>query len=253
MDPLVSASLISVLGSLFAGTMNNLSIDKTNAANVQMQTDVNNQNTDNQWQMWNATNQYNSPLEQMKRYKAAGLNPNLIYGQSNTAQAMNIGNNSAITQMPNNFDFLASALPDLISAVTGVQNLKKGKTEIDILTTENLIKQMDHGYLSEHYTYLLDLDKWQIQKLKSDVNHVETLIELGDLDKAIKVLEKTSKSLGVAYEQSQFDMGLIPDLDPKIKAIVNIIGNLFHHLSRGKIDKDEFIRSIIGFSNPKNN
>lgn len=32
------------------------------------------------WQMWNATNQYNSPVEQMKRFKDAGLNPNLIYG-----------------------------------------------------------------------------------------------------------------------------------------------------------------------------
>lgn len=32
------------------------------------------------WQMWNATNQYNSPLEQMKRYREAGLNPNLVYG-----------------------------------------------------------------------------------------------------------------------------------------------------------------------------
>lgn len=32
------------------------------------------------WQMWNATNQYNSPVEQMKRYRQAGLNPNLIYG-----------------------------------------------------------------------------------------------------------------------------------------------------------------------------
>lgn len=32
---------------------------------------------------WNMQNAYNSPAEQMKRYKEAGLNPNLIYGQSN--------------------------------------------------------------------------------------------------------------------------------------------------------------------------
>lgn len=30
---------------------------------------------------------YNSPAQQMQRYKEAGLNPNLIYGQSNTASA----------------------------------------------------------------------------------------------------------------------------------------------------------------------
>lgn len=37
---------------------------------------------------WNRENAYNSPAAQMERYKAAGLNPNLIYGQSNTAGSM---------------------------------------------------------------------------------------------------------------------------------------------------------------------
>ena len=31
-------------------------------------------------QMWNQTNQYNSPQMQMQRYKEAGLNPNLVGG-----------------------------------------------------------------------------------------------------------------------------------------------------------------------------
>lgn len=39
------------------------------------------------WDMWNATNEWNlknnSPLAQMQRYKEAGLNPHLIYGQGN--------------------------------------------------------------------------------------------------------------------------------------------------------------------------
>ncbi|WNK13253.1 MAG: DNA pilot protein [Microvirus sp.] len=34
---------------------------------------------------WNKQNQYNSPKEQMARFKEAGLNPHLIYGQTNTA------------------------------------------------------------------------------------------------------------------------------------------------------------------------
>jgi len=35
---------------------------------------------------WARTNEYNSPLAQMQRFKEAGLNPNLIYGQTNSAQ-----------------------------------------------------------------------------------------------------------------------------------------------------------------------
>lgn len=37
---------------------------------------------------WNRVNAYNSPAEQMSRFKAAGLNPNLIYGQSNEAPSI---------------------------------------------------------------------------------------------------------------------------------------------------------------------
>lgn len=35
--------------------------------------------------MWHMMNDYNSPQAQMARYSQAGLNPNLIYGQSNTS------------------------------------------------------------------------------------------------------------------------------------------------------------------------
>jgi hypothetical protein len=35
---------------------------------------------------WNRQNQYNAPEAQMKRFKEAGLNPHLIYGQMTTAQ-----------------------------------------------------------------------------------------------------------------------------------------------------------------------
>lgn len=38
-------------------------------------------------EFWNMQNQYNSPQEQMKRLQAAGLNPNLVYGQSSGGAA----------------------------------------------------------------------------------------------------------------------------------------------------------------------
>jgi tRNA(Glu) U13 pseudouridine synthase TruD len=37
---------------------------------------------------WNMQNDYNSPEAQMRRYKEAGLNPNLIYGQQSQTQAV---------------------------------------------------------------------------------------------------------------------------------------------------------------------
>lgn len=43
----------------------------------------------NQWNLdqWNRENEYNTPFAQMARYKAAGLNPDLIYGQPNLSAA----------------------------------------------------------------------------------------------------------------------------------------------------------------------
>lgn len=37
--------------------------------------------------MWNRNNEYNSPINQMNRFNAAGLNPNLIYGQGNAGNS----------------------------------------------------------------------------------------------------------------------------------------------------------------------
>lgn len=42
-------------------------------------------NTANNINLWNMQNEYNTPKNQMLRFKEAGLNPNLIYGQTNTA------------------------------------------------------------------------------------------------------------------------------------------------------------------------
>lgn len=39
------------------------------------------------FELWKATNEWNSPAAQMTRYQDAGLNPNLIYNQQNVAQS----------------------------------------------------------------------------------------------------------------------------------------------------------------------
>lgn len=60
----------------------------------------------NSWNIdqWNRENAYNSPSSQMTRYKQAGLNPDLIYGQQNLAAAspeMTAGDGSQPTDVSN--------------------------------------------------------------------------------------------------------------------------------------------------------
>lgn len=55
--------------------------EKVFQQNRQLAQEQNQMNID----QWNRENEYNSPAAQMARYSAAGLNPDLIYGQSNLA------------------------------------------------------------------------------------------------------------------------------------------------------------------------
>ena len=56
--------------TLFKGIANNYASDRDWSRNAAMN-----------WQMWEANNEYNHPKNVMARYRSAGLNPNLIYGQ----------------------------------------------------------------------------------------------------------------------------------------------------------------------------
>lgn len=73
----------AILGFLGLGTsINNMEMQAEMAReNREWQEKMINQARDWEVKRWNATNQYNSPLQQMQRYSEAGLNPNLIYSQ----------------------------------------------------------------------------------------------------------------------------------------------------------------------------
>lgn len=73
--------------SLLSAAANVWSVNQTNKANERMQ------QQQNEWNafMWKKNNEYNSPVEQMKRLRAAGLNPDLMYGSPSAA----VGNSSS--------------------------------------------------------------------------------------------------------------------------------------------------------------
>ncbi len=52
-------------------------------------------------EMWNKQNEYNSPAKQMERFKAAGLNPNLMYSQGSSGLASSAPTSSVpVAQRP---------------------------------------------------------------------------------------------------------------------------------------------------------
>ena len=77
----IAGSAIGAIGNVVGGLMQGHAQRQANRANMELAKYSYDQNL----QQWNRENEYNSPFAQMQRYKAAGLNPNLIYSQQNTA------------------------------------------------------------------------------------------------------------------------------------------------------------------------
>lgn len=88
MDPISAGA--NLLGSVFnvvsqerTNEHNASMLDKQNQFNRDMQKDQQQYNKE----MWEAQNAYNTPKSQLDRYRQAGLNPNLLYGQPNPGNA----------------------------------------------------------------------------------------------------------------------------------------------------------------------
>ena len=75
------SDFLPIIGNVLDGISSN--IQSNNARNTAY--DLADKQHQYAVQDWNANNAYNSPAAQMGRFKAAGLNPNLIYGQMNNA------------------------------------------------------------------------------------------------------------------------------------------------------------------------
>lgn len=86
------AGLLAAGASLLGNAINSVSTAVQNRKSRQWSEKMyGRQRTDN-IDFWNMQNEYNSPVRQMERLKAAGLNPNLIYDQGAAAAAGQAGN-----------------------------------------------------------------------------------------------------------------------------------------------------------------
>lgn len=82
---------------------------------------------------WAVQNEYNSPLSQMARYRDAGLNPNLIYGQSHTADAVRSTNTAPWNPRAPNIDLNAGP------AVSAYFDTRLKEAQYDNLKTQNTV------------------------------------------------------------------------------------------------------------------
>lgn len=206
------STAIGVASSIAGNVASNKSID-TQIAAQQYENEKNREynlnlaKMQNQWniEQWNRENVYNSPAAQMARYKAAGLNPDLIYGQQNLSAASpemtagegsqptdvsNLANKRTIgdiaaqasqTRLTNAQAKLAESQADKTDAETTGQNINnewlpkllKGQTEIN----EADVKQRlaDAGLKGKQIEVAVEQIKVMQQSVKESQKKIEDL------------------------------------------------------------------------------
>jgi hypothetical protein len=95
---------------------------------------------------WNMQNEYNSPAAQMARFKEAGLNPNLIYGQMSNSPVVRSSSPQSYNPTAPQIDLARpagmalDAYYDTQLKTAQIDNLKE---QNELLKTEGLIKVFD--------------------------------------------------------------------------------------------------------------
>ena len=166
---------------------------------------------------YNMQNQYNSPQEQMKRYMAAGLNANLIYGQQQ--QGAQIRSTDAKSYNPT-----APQIPnfDITGAIAQTQNLQQMGAQTNLINekikTEQLTQQL------KQWDAIIAPLEYASKETKNKVSSAlaDTQIQAGK-----QGLEKLVQSISIAGQQNeranQLQAGKISIQNAQVDSIIENI------------------------------
>lgn len=190
---------------------------------------------------WQMQNEYNSPLQQMERLKAAGLNPNLVYGNGATAtssQGVRASQSGSYTPKAPQIDFAGIASGVLQARMQNVQigNLEKQR---EIMEEEKRLKAI------QSLSLLTGIDKTKlgIESGKFDLAMRQTLAS-ATLEGALLKNEDLKRSIGQKEASTQFT------LDENERKQVMMKGNLelqLQHiltLKKGREEADARIENM---------
>lgn len=128
-------------------------------------------------QNWRMANEYNSPKAQMERYKAAGLNPNLVYGSLGQTAAGNLSSPSSSgvnprTQLGNS----AASFMIAASQAKNMQLQNKNIEEQNNAIRANIAKtNAETRNIEENTNQLIEFK----QLRKDALNYANTMAKLG--------------------------------------------------------------------------
>lgn len=196
---------------------------------MQVSKELANYNNELSLKNWRLQNEYDSPVAQMERFKEAGLNPNLIYGQMSSGQAPSAGQ---VSTDPNDYtagsDRYAQALQGVAGAIGMYQDLKAKQGQIDQaravteqVQTQKLLnlqtaekQQLENEYSRAAMSYKLEgLAYDNARKLRQN-----SVGDIYDMQHAINKLEGERKKIQDMNLDSDVKRARIRQIDSSIEA-----------------------------------
>jgi len=173
-------------------------------------------------EMWNMQNAYNSPEQQMARYQAAGLNPNLIYG-SGSASA---GNASQIPKYhPPNISYqyqaqqpgrgIQAMLPVLMQVGTWVQQMKYSQAQIEAMDSQNSLRGTQEEKIQQLIDFLNKYNPELLAKIGKE-REIKTYQAWGEQSKSRNQEWLQRASMGKLIEQYGPDFAANAEGDVRI-------------------------------------
>lgn len=139
--------------------------------------------------VWHMMNEYNSPMAQMQRFKEAGLNPNLIYGQGNTTGSISTGNFKSDSISPSRVGAWNPKAPtlDIASGISSFNATRESAARTNNLEEQNKLigaqaldvmastkkKGVETANMERLIDYQIDGLKEDIRKKRNETNYLQ--------------------------------------------------------------------------------
>lgn len=135
--------VIAAGANLLGSGINSLSQVWANRQNERFSRQMYEQQKQDNLAFWNMQNQYNSPAAQMQRFKDAGLNPNLIYGQGSAGLAPSVQAPSSHGVNFRSPEFGSGLQQSGLGLLNSIYDLDIKKAQIDNLRAQNAVIRED--------------------------------------------------------------------------------------------------------------
>ncbi len=208
-----------------------------NAGNANQQRKANKFNVT----MWDLTNKYNHPSQQMSRLREAGLNPNLVYGQGSQGAPGQADKVHPAKAAPFTFE-------NPLKNITSFADLKQKEAQTDNLKQQNTVLEQE-AILKGAQTAKLGTDT---AKSKFDLGLAEELRNTSLQAAEANLNQMRTNTIGTDLDNRFKDQSLKNRVEDIVMRIQNAKANLDGTLLTNQLKKYEIELNQIGIQKDDN-